>query len=238
MLLATVLGGATIILALGSAEAAYKETTVNNGGTITGVVTFKGTPPAPQPIKVNKDKKVCGKTKLFSNAVLVNKNKGLQNAVVRLTDITKGKTRKIETITLDQKGCRFHPHVLIVPTGGMVSVVNDDPLTHNIHTFSFENPQLNQAQPKGSPALTIKTTASETMKVQCDIHKWMGGWVVIAEHPYYALTGTNGKFTLSNVPPGTYTLEVWHESLGIATRSVTVKGKKSVKMSVALPKKD
>ena len=75
------------------------------------------------------------------------------------------------------------------------------------------------------------------MKVQCDIHKWMEGWVVIADHPYYALTDTNGTFTISNVPPGTYTLEVWHEMLGIVTQPVTVKAKKSVKISVALPKR-
>jgi len=211
--------------------------TVKTGGIITGLVTFKGTPPSPQSITVDKDKKVCGKTKMVSQTLLVGKKKGIQNVVVRLTDITKGKTPKTETILLDQKGCRFHPHVLMVQAGGTVNVVNGDPLTHNIHTFSFENAQVNQAQPKGSPKLTIEPTIPETIKVQCDIHKWMEGWMIVAEHPYYALTDTDGKFTLTNVPPGTYTLEIWHETLGVATQHVTVKGNQSVKVSITLPKK-
>jgi len=237
MALAMIFGGTAILFPIFSAEAAYKGMTVKNGGTITGVVTFKGTPPAPQSIKVDKDKKVCGKTPMVSQALLVGKKKGIQNAVVRLTDITKGKPLKIETILLDQKGCRFQPHVLMAQAGGSVEVVNDDPLTHNIHTFSFENAQLNQAQPKGSPKLTIEPTIPETIKVQCDIHKWMEGWMIVSEHPYYALTDRNGKFTLTNVPPGTYTLEIWHEMLGLVNQTVTVKAQKSVNVSATLPKK-
>jgi len=211
--------------------------TVKNGGTITGVVTFKGTPPAPQQIAVDKDKKVCGKTKMISQSLLVGKKKGIQNAVVRLTDITTGKPLPTKAVLLDQKGCRFHPHVLMVPAGGSVEVVNDDPLTHNIHTFSFENAQLNQAQPKGSSKLTIEPTIPETIKVQCDIHKWMEGWMIVSEHPYYTLTDSNGKFTLTSVPPGTYTLEIWHETLGLVNQTVTVKAQKNVNVSVTLPKK-
>ncbi len=237
LILAMMLGVATILLPLSSADAAYKSITVKNGGTITGVVTFKETPPAPQPIKVDKDKKVCGTTPMVSQALVVGKKKGIQNAVVRLTDITTGKPLPTKTVILDQKNCRFHPHVLMVPAGGSVEVVNDDPLTHNIHTFSFENAQVNQAQPKGSPKLTIKPTIPETIKVQCDIHKWMEGWIIVAAHPYYILTDTNGKFTLTNVPPGTYTLEIWHETLGLVNQTVTVKAQKSVNVSVTLPKK-
>jgi len=218
-----------------SAMAAYEGGTVTNGGTISGVITFKGTPPVLKPIVVNKDKQVCGKTPIYSQDLVIGKNKGIRNVVVRLTDITKGKPQTPVSVTLTQKGCGFRPHVVTVQTGGEVVVANGDPITHNIHTFSFDNPQLNQAQPAGSPTLTIKPTIPETIKVQCDIHKWMAGWVIVAAHPYYAVTDANGHFTLTDVPVGTYTLEFWQETLGVVTQSVTVKASQTAQVSAMMP---
>jgi len=218
-----------------SAMAAYEGGTVANGGTISGVITFKGTPPVLKPIVVNKDKQVCGKAPIYSQDLVVGKNKGIRNVVVRLTDITKGKQQTPASVTLTQKGCGFRPHVVTVQTGGEVVVANGDPVTHNIHTFSFDNPQLNQAQPAGSPTLTIKPTVPETIKVQCDIHKWMAGWVIVAEHPYYAVTDASGHFTLADVPAGTYTLEFWQETLGVVTKKVTVQANQTVQVSEVMP---
>jgi len=218
-----------------TAMAAYEGGAVANGGTISGVVTFKGTPPALKPIVVNKDKQVCGKTPIYSQDLVVGKNRGIRNVVVRLTDITKGKVQTPASVTLTQKGCGFRPHVVTVQTGGEVVVANGDPLTHNIHTFSFDNPQLNQAQPAGAPTLTIKPTIPETIKVQCDIHKWMAGWVIVAAHPYYAVTDGSGHFTLTDVPAGTYTLEFWQETLGVVTQQVTVKASQAVQVSAGMP---
>jgi len=218
-----------------TAMAAYEGGPVMNGGSISGVVTLKGTPPTLKPIVVNKDKQVCGKMPIYSQDLVIGKHKGIQNVVVRLTDITKGKMLTPVSVRLTQKSCGFQPHVAMVQIGGEVSVVNGDPVTHNIHTFSFDNPQFNQAQPAGSPTLAIKPTVSETIKVQCDIHKWMAGWIVVAEHPYYAVTDTSGHFTLTDVPPGNYTLEFWQESLGVVSQHVTVKAKQAVQVSANMP---
>jgi len=217
-----------------SAMAAYVGGPVTNGGTISGAVTLNGAPPTLKPIMVNKDKQVCGKTPIYSKDLLVGKNKGIGNVVVRLTDISKGKPQTPVSVTLTQKGCGFRPHVVTVQTGGEVVVANGDPVTHNIHTFSFDNPQLNQAQPAGSPTLTIKPTIPETIKVQCDIHKWMAGWVIVAEHPYYAVSDADGHFTLTDVPAGTYTLEFWQETLGVVTQSVTVQAGQTVQVSAQM----
>jgi len=225
---------ASILAAPFTATAAYEGGAVANGGSISGVVTFKGTPPALTPIVVNKDKQVCGKTPIYSQDLLVGKQLGIKNVVVRLTDITKGKAQKPIPVTLTQKGCGFRPHVVTVQTGGEVVVANGDPVTHNIHTFSFDNPQLNQAQPAGSPTLTIKPTIAETIKVQCDIHKWMAGWVVVAEHPYYAVSDADGHFTLTDVPAGSYTLEFWQESLGVVTQKVTVQAGQTAQVSAQM----
>jgi len=218
-----------------TAMAAYEGEDVANAGAISGDVTYKGTPPALKPIMVNKDKQVCGKTPIYSQDLVVGKNKGIRNVVVRLTDITKGKPQIPASVKLTQKGCGFRPHVAMVQTGGKVVVANGDPITHNIHTFSFDNPQLNQAQPADAPALTIKPTVPETIKVQCDIHKWMAGWVIVAEHPYYAVTDKHGRFTLTDVPPGTYTLEFWQETLGVVTKKVTVKANQTAQVSAIMP---
>ena len=217
-----------------TAMAAYEGGTVSNGGVISGTVVFKGTPPTLKPIVIDKDPQVCGKTPIYPQDLLVGKDKGIRNVVVHLTDITKGKLQAPASVTLTQKSCGFHPHVLTVQPGGEVVVVNGDPVTHNIHTFSFDNLPLNQAQPAGSPTLAIKPTVSETVKVQCDIHKWMGGWVIVAENPYYAVTDASGHFTLKDVPAGTYTMEFWQETLGAITKKVTVKANQTTQVSAAM----
>lgn len=225
---------ASILSTPSTAQAAYQGEAVADGGTISGIVTFTGTPPALKPIVVNKDKQVCGKTPIYSQDLLVGQHKGIQNVVVHLTDITRGKPLTSATVTLTQKGCGFRPHVLTVQTGGEVVVANVDPITHNIHTFSFDNPQLNQAQPAGAPTLTVNPTVPEIIKVQCDIHKWMAGWIVVAENPYYAVTDANGRFTLTGVPPGTYTLEFWQETLGLVNKTVTVKANETVHVAASM----
>jgi plastocyanin len=186
-------------------------------------VKVTGQPPTVKPIEVNKDHETCGKT-LPAEGLITGADKAVKNAVVRLTDISKGKP--VDTASkpvLDQVKCHFVPHVVIVPVGATLEIKNSDPITHNIHTFSIDNDPINKAQPKTLPVIATKFTAPETIKAQCDIHKWMNTWIVTAEHPYYALTDDKGQFKLSDVPPGTYRLEIWHEMLGKVTKEVNVK---------------
>jgi len=208
---------------------AYEVITVGRGGTITGVVKFAGTPPAPEKIKVTRDVEVCGKEPKFSEALVVSRRGGIKNAVVSLVDIRRGKGFEVQdSPRLDQNGCRFVPHVLILPAGATFDLVNSDRILHNFHTASAINPTLNKAQPKFKPVMKIdlkkeKVLKPDIIKVNCDVHEWMNAWLIIVDHPYYAVTDEDGSFTLKDVPPGTYTLQVWHETLGKQTEAVSVK---------------
>jgi plastocyanin len=210
--------------------AAYEGGDVKDGGTISGTVKFKGTAPAPKKLDVGKDKEVCDKTPKTDQSLVVN-NGNLANAVVTITDIKKGKKIDTKKVTLDQKGCEYHPHVLAFPAGTTLEILNPDGILHNIHSYSKANPAFNQAQPKFKKTLEVKIDKPEPVEVKCDVHGWMHGWLVATETPYVSVTDTSGSFKLTDVPAGSYTVEVWHEKLGKSTQKVTVKPKEDAKVN-------
>ncbi|RMF62762.1 MAG: hypothetical protein D6743_11745 [Calditrichaeota bacterium] len=214
----------------------YTATKVENGGTITGKVIFDGEIPVPKQIQVTKDTKVCGKHKV-DESLLVDKNtKGIKNAVVYLKDVQSGKSWQIagKDLAIDQKGCRFSPHVLVVPAGQPFMVLNSDGILHNIHTRSERNPMVNKAQPKFLKKMKLTFEEPEFVQVACDVHNWMHGWIVVAPHPYYAVTDDSGEFQLTDVPPGTYTLQIWHETLGSQSKTVEVKAGGTTNLTVTM----
>lgn len=221
---------------------AYEGVQVADGGSIQGVVKFAGVAPSPRKLDVDKDKEVCAKTPRFSEALLVSKGNGVKNAVVSLTDMKKGKALNVpkKNIEFSQEDCAFRPHVLTIPVGANIDILNNDPITHNIHTFSIDNAPINKAQPKTVKKMSapVPFEFPETIKVQCDIHtKWMSAWFIVTEHPYYAVTDEEGRFRITDVPPGKYHLQVWHESLGTQGREVTVKAKEETAVSFELKEK-
>ena len=192
------------------------------GGRITGRVLFSGAPRPPRPIQVTKDHAVCGARTHVDESLVVGKDGGVANAVVSIGPIPAGAAwPESPTPTLDQHGCWFNPHVLLVPAGASMDVVNSDGILHNIHTYPKRNPPTNQAQPKFKKVLNLTFKEPDTVQVKCDVHSWMNAWIIVAPHPYYAVTDESGAFTLSGVPPGSYTLTVWHESLGTREQPVT-----------------
>jgi plastocyanin len=213
-----------------SGMAAYQAGDVKDGGSISGTVKFKGTAPAPKKLDVSKDKEVCGKTPKTDPSLVVN-NGNLVNAVITITDIQKGKKIEIKKVTLDQNGCEYHPHVLAFPAGSTVEILNPDGILHNVHSYSKVNSPFNQAQPKFKKTLDVKIEKPEVIEVKCDVHGWMHGWLVATENPYFAVTDNSGSFKLTDVPAGTYTVEVWHEKLGKNTQKVTVKAKEEAKVN-------
>lgn len=232
----TLLIGGIGLLAVGGTwlAQAYEGSPVATGGTIVGEVKLAGDIPGPKKIVIDKDVEVCGKERL-SEALIVSKaSRGVQYAVISLVGVKKGRVwdKPKGGVELVQKDCRFMPHVLVVPEQGTVDIINDDPMTHNIHTFSIENAAINKAQPKTLRKISIAMEVSETFRVQCDIHKFMTGWFVVADHPYYVLTDAEGRFTLKDVPPGTYKLQIWHETLGVQTKEVTVKPKEETRVTI------
>ena len=226
-------------LVLAATVPAYEGIDVTDGGTISGEVKFSGAPPAPEKLAVTKDNEVCGKEKT-SAALVVGANKGIQNVVVRVKDIQKGKklTPPASHPVFDQKGCEYAPHVLAFPAGSTIDILNSDGILHNVHTTSQANPSFNQAQPKFKKKIEAKIEKPEMpIKVQCDAHGWMHAWWISQDHPYYAVTDANGAFKLADVPPGDYELEFWHETLGKQTQKVSVQAKQEAKVSVEMAKK-
>ena len=216
-------------------EATYQATTVEDGGTIKGVVRFNGTVPPPRKIEVPKDEEECGKSKRDAS-LIVSPQGEIQNTVVYLKDIKTGKKMAPRKVTLDQRGCEYHPHVLAFPAGSTVEILNSDGILHNIHSYSKVNSPFNIAQPKFKKTLSEEIDKPEIIHIKCDVHAWMDGWLFAAENPYYSLTDQRGDFELTDVPPGTYTLEVWQETLGRTSQTVTVKPKEEVKVTFELSK--
>ena len=138
---------------------------------------------------------------------------------------------------LDQKGCWFIPHIQIVAPGQEVDITNDDGILHNIHTTSKDNPAFNQAQPKFMKVIKKKWDKPEMIKLACDVHNWMNGWLVVAAHPYYALTGADGAFKIPDVPAGSYDVKFWHEKLGEGTGHLTVPASGDGKVDFTFPAK-
>jgi plastocyanin len=202
----------------------YQGGPVSNGGAIAGKVTYSGAAVAPEIVEVDKDPEVCGTSQEVVK-VQTDASGGLANAVVRITDITSGKpldTLGVEFV-LDQKNCVYVPHVVVVPVGSALTVLNSDGILHNIHTTPFDNAPLNKAQPATQAELQSDPfTVPEYIPVGCDVHEWMNATIVATDNPYVAVTGADGSFELADVPAGTYAVEVWHPELGMQTLTVTV----------------
>jgi hypothetical protein len=153
--------------------------------------------------------------------IVVGGNKGLQHAVASVAGAKGPATGK--KASLDQKNCRFVPHVLAT-TPGEVDILNSDGVMHNIHSFSTANPAINKAQPKFKKVMTEKFEKPEVVRVQCDVHSWMRGYIVVMPHPYFGVTDGNGAAKLENVPTGKRTIEVWHEGYKSVSKEVDLKG--------------
>jgi plastocyanin len=206
-------------------------------GSISGVIKFGGSAPKPAKKSVNKDVKVCGKNPIFDESLVV-KDGGVSWAVVSIKNAPKSsKWGKLEKVVIDQKGCVYKPHVAAMKSGERLTVLNSDKILHNIHTHpgKSSNPVANIAQPKFKKKLRLSKRYFKKpgiVKVTCDVHDWMVGYVVSADHPFYAVSGGGGKFKLENVPDGSYTLEIWHEKLGKKTMKVDVKGEAKVEVAL------
>ncbi len=193
-------------------------------GTVSGTVTYLGTAGAPKKLAVTKDVAVCGKAEHVDESLLVGANKGIKDVIVSLMNVKGGKSLDAmgTEFVLDQKGCTYVPHVLLLPANKTLQIINSDGIMHNIHSFSTKNTPVNLPQPKFKKKLEKAFTTAENISVKCDVHGWMSAWLMVVDHPYHAVTDATGKFTITDVPPGTYTVEFWQETLGKQTAQVTV----------------
>ena len=200
-------------------------------GAITGVVTFDGVAPKNEPIKMNADP-VCVKenpTAQTQETWEVDNGK-LANVFVYVKDGLGNYAFDAPTgsVTIDQMGCRYHPHVFGIRVGQTLEIKNSDPTLHNIHALPMGNKEFNTGQPIQG-MITKHTFDSKEVMVpfKCDVHGWMNAYVGVMTNPYFAVTDKDGKFDLPNLPPGTYTIEAWHEKAGAQTASVTIGAKET-----------
>ncbi len=204
----------------------YEEVELKESGTIVGVVNFEGKIPKRRRLKVTTAVETCGKKPIPNDDLVVSKDAKVRWVVASIKKINLGKPFPQEDpeipAQLDQQGCRFRPHVVIVPEDRTLQILNSDGILHNVHIWAMKNEAINRAMPGRVTSMDVSFGRKERIRVGCDVHKWMGAWIVVAEHPYYAVTGKDGTFRLENVPVGTHTLKIWHEKLGKQEKEVTV----------------
>ena len=195
---------------------------IGEAGAIKGTIVVTGAVPAQKKVDVTIDQYVCG-TEKDAGDFLVSPRKELKNAVVWLDNPPSGAPpAPAPKVEIDQNGCVFVPRVVIVPAGGTVDFLNSDRLLHNIHATPKLNVSFNRTQPKNR-TIPVTFAKPEIVRINCDLHSWMVGWVVVSAHPYYAITGADGQFSFDNLPPGKYDLHIWHVRLGTVQASATVK---------------
>jgi plastocyanin len=205
-------------------------------GTITGKVSLEGTPPGMDTIQMAADPN-CARlhsSPVTTEFVVVGEDGGLGNAFVYIKSGLEGRKFPVPTepVVLNQQGCLYHPHVMGIQVGQPLEVVNSDETLHNIHAMPKNNKEFNIGQPVKGLKTDKKFTAVEVMvPFKCDVHKWMNSYAGVLDHPFYAVTGPDGNFSLDGVPPGDYVVEVWHERLGTKEMNVTVAEKATAEAS-------
>ena len=203
-------------------------------GDVKGTVVLDGTAPKNETIKMNADP-VCvreNKTPQFHETYMVGSDgKSLANVFVYVKDGLGNYVYDMPTdpVTIDQKECRYHPHVFGARVGQKLLIKNSDPTLHNIHALPKANTEFNVAEPVQGMTQEHVFTAKEVMvPFKCEVHGWMNAYAGVLDHPYYAVTDKDGKFEIKTLPPGTYTIEAWHEKLGTQEQKVTL-GQKETK---------
>jgi plastocyanin len=228
----------TLALALSAGCASTQPPPVTSGGgktvdpatagSLSGKVLFKGTPPARETFKMGTDT-VCqqsGGPNPQSEAILVGADGAIKNVFVYIKDgVDPAYSFDVPStpVALDQKGCIYTPRVIGVRAGQTIEVINSDATLHNVHAIPKTNQEFNHPQSKVGDKLTKVFTVPEVMvRFKCDVHGWMSSYVGVMATPFFAVTGDDGSFDIKGLPPGTYTVEAWHEKLGTQTTKVTV----------------
>lgn len=214
---------------------AYEAGSVAGGGSIEGAVIYRGNVPTKKIIPT-KDVQVCGQPR-EDPLILVGSTGAVESAIVYLVGVASGKEwpPAQAAAKIDNVKCRFEPQVQVVPVGNL-DVVNSDPVLHNTHGYYGKRTVFNMALPNQGQVIPTELPRPGTVRVDCDAHGWMEGWIHVVDNPYYAITGADGRFSITDVPPGDYKLVALQPFTGPMEMSVSVKGGEATNLEIELKK--
>lgn len=202
--------------------------------TIKGVVDFSGKAPEMKVPKKRKDAEFCKTKEVKYNAVIADGGKLAETFVRLANDSVKGEYKApAKHGEIDQSDCMYSPRIQGVVAGQEIDIKNQDGTLHNVHTFKGTETWFNQAQPKGSPEISKELEDTKVIKFTCDVHPWMRGFVVVSSHPFFAVSGKDGTFTIDKVPAGKYDIEAWHPHYGLKKATVEVADGKTAEVKFA-----
>ena len=233
----------TLFVCLAATGISPVSDTVSTGVDLSGRILLEGDRPRLEPLDIAaKSSEGCcppGETVDATNrTLLLSKDGGIANVVVTVE--VKGAEVRVpdEPLVLDNRRCRFEPHVLVVPVGATVEFSNSDETTHNVHTFALKSSSINETIAAGTRTRMVAKRA-ERIRVACDIHSWMKGWIYVTDTPFHALTDASGAFSIEGLPPGEHEATLWHERLGKKkiTFSIDAEGKTRVDWRMSQQKK-
>jgi plastocyanin len=208
---------------------------------VTGKATLNGQAPKPKVLDMRAVPACAAQhaNPVFDESIVVGAGNELQNVVVWVKDGSKlGGQVPAQPVVLDQKGCVYSPHVVAAMVGQELKVKNSDDMLHNVHGLAKDNGEFNISQnQKGQENKIDGTKAVETYKLKCDVHPWMNAWVVVLDHPFFAVTGDDGTFAIKGLKDGKYTLVAWQEKMGLQEKEVEVKDGKATADFQFAPKK-
>lgn len=197
-----------------------------HAGDIVGTVNYTGKVPTLKPLSMNADPGCAAKHKapVPNEALVLGPGNTMANVMVRVKSPVQGSfPAPAKPVVIDQKGCQYFPHVVGLRVGQTLQLKNSDGLLHNVHALPKVNTPFNMAMPANRTTADTKFGKAEGMfLVKCDVHPWMSAYVGVFNNPFFAVTGKDGKYKISGLPPGTYEIEAWHEKLGVKTAKVTV----------------
>ena len=218
------LGYAAVVAVLAASAIAFA---VPGGGSVSGKVTYEGTPARQKPIDMSKEPSCAAQhpTPITTETVVTGPGNALENVVVYVSSgVPDDAKPPAQAVSITQKGCQYIPHVVPMVVNQELHVINADQTSHNIHPLAKVNHEWNKSQPPGTPPFTEKFEKPEFIPVKCNIHPWMHSSFAVLKNSHYAVSSGDGGFALPNLAPGKYTVTAWHEAYGEQTQDVTISG--------------